>query len=28
LGKVGNCQVAVTCVYADPAVSWPVDVRL
>jgi len=28
LGKVGNCQVAVTCVYADPAVSWPVGVRL
>ena len=28
LGKVGNCQVAVTSVYADPAVSWPVQVRL
>ena len=28
LGKVGNCQVAVTSVYADPAVSWPVNVRL
>jgi SRSO17 transposase len=28
LGEVGNCQVAVTCVYADPAVSWPVQVRL
>ena len=28
LGKVGNCQVAVTSVYADPAVSWPVHVRL
>lgn len=28
LGKVGNCQVAVTAVYADPAVSWPVDVQL
>lgn len=28
LGKVGNCQVAVTSVYADDAVSWPVDVRL
>lgn len=28
LGKVGNCQIAVTCVYADPAVSWPVNVRL
>jgi SRSO17 transposase len=28
LGKVGNCQVAVTGVYADPAVSWPLSVRL
>jgi len=28
LGKVGNCQVAVTSVYADPAVLWPVGVRL
>lgn len=28
LGKVGNCQVAVTGVYADPAVSWPLAVRL
>jgi len=28
LGKVANCQVAVTCVYADPAVHWPFDVRL
>jgi SRSO17 transposase len=28
LGKVGNCQVAVTGVYADPAVSWPLGVRL
>lgn len=28
LGKVGNCQVAVTSVYADKAVSWPVNVRL
>lgn len=28
LGKVGNCQIAVTCVYADAAVSWPVNVRL
>ena len=27
-GKVGNCQVAVTSVYADPAVSWPVQVQL
>jgi SRSO17 transposase len=28
LGKVGNCQVAVTCCYSDPQVSWPVGVRL
>ena len=28
LGKVGNGQIAVTCVYADPAVSWPVQARL
>jgi SRSO17 transposase len=28
LGKVGNCQVAVTCVYSDPQASWPVAVRL
>jgi SRSO17 transposase len=28
LGKVGNCQVAVTCVYSDPHASWPVAVRL
>ena len=28
LGKVANCQVAVTCVYADPAIFWPVTVRL
>lgn len=28
LGKVGNCQVAVTGVYADPATSWPLGVRL
>ena len=28
LGKVGNCQIAVTCVYADPGVSWPVQARL
>lgn len=26
LGKVGNCQVAVTSVYADAGVSWPVGV--
>lgn len=28
LGKVGNCQVAVTCCYADPRAAWPVAVRL
>src|ERR671916_856703 len=28
LGKVGNCQVAVTCGYSDPQASWPVAVRL
>ncbi len=28
LGKVANCQVAVTGVYADAAVAWPVDVQL
>ncbi len=28
LGKVGNCQVAVTCCYHDPQASWPVAVRL
>ena len=28
LGKVGNCQIAVTCCYTDPAASWPVAVRL
>jgi SRSO17 transposase len=28
LGKVGNCQVAVTCCYADARASWPVAVRL
>ena len=27
LGKVGNCQVAVTCCYSDPQASWPVAVR-
>lgn len=28
LGKVCNCQVAVTSVYADPAVCWPLNVQL
>jgi len=28
LGKVGHCQVAVTCGYADPQATWPVAVRL
>ena len=28
LGKVGNCQVAVTCCDRDPQASWPVAVRL
>ena len=28
LGKVANCQVAVTSLYADPAVGWPVGCRL
>ncbi len=28
LGKVGNCQVAVTGVYADAGVSWPLNARL
>src|ERR1044071_928901 len=28
LGKVGNCQVAVTCCYADPQAAWPVAVQL
>ncbi len=28
LGKVGNCQVAVTCCYADGQATWPVAVRL
>jgi len=27
LGKVGNCQVAVTCCYTDPQAAWPVVVR-
>jgi SRSO17 transposase len=28
LGKVGNCQVAVTCCYVDRQATWPVAVRL
>jgi SRSO17 transposase len=28
LGKVGNCQVAVTCCYSDPQARWPVAVHL
>ena len=28
LGKVGNCQVAVTCCYTDPQATWPVAVQL
>jgi SRSO17 transposase len=28
LGKVGNCQIAVTCCYTDRQVTWPVAVRL
>src|SRR5438128_12340404 len=28
LGKVGNCQVAVTCCYSDPQARWPVAGRL
>ena len=28
LGKVGNCQIAVTCCYTDPQARWPVAVRL
>jgi SRSO17 transposase len=28
LGKVGNCQVAVTCCYSDAQASWPVAIRL
>lgn len=28
LGKVGNCQIAVTCCDSDPQATWPVVVRL
>lgn len=28
LGKTGNCQVAVTCHYAERTVAWPIDTRL
>jgi SRSO17 transposase len=28
LGKVGNCQLAVTCCSTDPQATWPVAVRL
>jgi SRSO17 transposase len=28
LGKVGNCQMAVTCCDTDPQATWPVAVRL
>jgi SRSO17 transposase len=28
LGKVGNCQVAVTCCDSDPRATWPVAVRV
>ena len=28
LGKVGNCQMAVTCCYTDSQAMWPVAVRL
>jgi SRSO17 transposase len=28
LGKVGNCQIAVTCCYPDPQATWPVAVGL
>jgi SRSO17 transposase len=28
MGKVGNCQLAVTCCYTDPQATWPVGVLL
>jgi SRSO17 transposase len=28
LGKVGNCQVAVTCCYSDAQATWPVAIHL
>jgi SRSO17 transposase len=28
LGKVGNCQIAVTCCYTDAQATWPVAVQL
>jgi SRSO17 transposase len=28
LGKVGHCQIAVTCCYTDPQAAWPVAVQL
>lgn len=28
LGRTGNCQVAVTCHYAERTLAWPVDTRL
>ena len=28
LGKVGNCQIAVTCCYTDPQATWPVAVHM
>src|SRR5881227_3672771 len=28
LGKVGNCQVAVNCHYAERTIAWPVATRL
>jgi SRSO17 transposase len=28
LGKIGNCQITVTCCYTDPQATWPVAVRL